>query len=452
MITPKGAARTVLSDRPSQEKETVAEALERLCGVRRVEEHEQHPQDEAWDCKECLEQNLPGSAACDYCGAQRGKGRLEWARSDASWESRDGKVYLPPPELAMDSECSPAKRTEHCDSNFSSQWILWIQRRWLHRKCGLIFQDQGTQQVMMLCGGHGPICSAAKLQSYAAKANEILGYDLMDLCKYGPEEDLHQPKRAQPATFLAGMVGFETLKETNPAAAENPRCVAGRSVGEYTALCVAGVFTFEQGLHLVSVRGRAMQEAAQASCGGSFLWRCSVFGLEQEHIDRICKESTAGNDVATVSEVMFPTAFMCSGTEGAIIKVRDACTKARAQYVKMQSGRGTHGLSLPSPLMNTAQAELEDMLNKMVPEMKPPKCDVYMNVTGSRIKAGTPPSEIVQLLSEQLTNPVLWEHSLRSMIEDEVNTLYDIGPAKQLTGTLRRIKPKMSERITSIQV
>jgi [acyl-carrier-protein] S-malonyltransferase len=88
----------------------------------------------------------------------------------------------------------------------------------------------------------------------------------------------------------------------------------------------------------------------------------------------------------------------------------------------------------------------------MVPEMKPPKCDVYMNVTGSRIKAGTPPNEIVQFLSKQLTKPVLWEHSLRSMIEDEVNTLYDIGPGKQLRGYVMRIKPKMSERVTAIQV
>jgi len=101
--------------------------------------------------------------------------------------------------------------------------------------------------------------------------------------------------------------------------------------------------------------------------------------------------------------------------------------------------------------MDTVQAELEHALKQLLPEMKPPKCDIYMNIIGKKIKAGTPPSEIVPLLSRQVTNPVLWEQSVRAMIEDGVSEFYEIGPLQKLKWIMKLIDSKMFERTRHIQ-
>merc|ERR1712193_442671 len=102
--------------------------------------------------------------------------------------------------------------------------------------------------------------------------------------------------------------------------------------------------------------------------------------------------------------------------------MQDACVKAGAMQAKVLKTSG----AFHSSYMSAAQAELEDALNALLPEMKPPTCDVYMNITGKRIKAGTAPSEIVPLLGKQVTSPVLWQTSVSNMIGDGMNEFYEI--------------------------
>merc|ERR1712032_1321081 len=96
-----------------------------------------------------------------------------------------------------------------------------------------------------------------------SKAKDLLGYDVLELCLKGPEAKLEETSYCQPAMFIAGLAGIEKLRGEREEAVTRPQVLAGLSLGEYTALCVAGVFTFEQGLELVAKRGKAMQEAAQ---------------------------------------------------------------------------------------------------------------------------------------------------------------------------------------------
>merc|ERR1719345_595776 len=95
-------------------------------------------------------------------------------------------------------------------------------------------------------------------------SKDILGWDVMELCLNGPEEKLAETRNCQPAMFIAGLAGLEKLRTDREEAVNRAQVLAGLSLGEYTALCAAGVFTFEQGLQLVKLRGEAMQEAATA--------------------------------------------------------------------------------------------------------------------------------------------------------------------------------------------
>merc|ERR1719272_2218830 len=109
------------------------------------------------------------------------------------------------------------------------------------------------------------------------KSKEILGWDLLELCLNGPESKLETTNFTQPAMFIGGLAGVEKLRKEKPECASNPTFVAGLSLGEYTALCAAGVFSFEDGLKLVKLRGEAMQEAA--AIGDQLM--LSVAGLDK---------------------------------------------------------------------------------------------------------------------------------------------------------------------------
>merc|ERR1712032_436132 len=120
-----------------------------------------------------------------------------------------------------------------------------------------------------------------------SKAKEILGYDVLELCLKGPESKLEETSYCQPAMFIAGMGGVEKLRGEREEAVTRPQVLAGLSLGEYTALCVAGVFTFEQGLRLVDTRGKAMQEAAQIGKQAML----SVAGLERPKLEGLCADA-----------------------------------------------------------------------------------------------------------------------------------------------------------------
>merc|ERR1711957_1002951 len=125
----------------------------------------------------------------------------------------------------------------------------------------LLFPGQGSQYVKMMDG----VKDMPAVKTMMAQAHDILGYDLLELCLNGPDTKLEETRYCQPAMFVAGMAGIEKLRADRPEAAENFQIAAGLSLGEYTALCAAGVFTFEDGLRLVALRGQAMQEAAGMS-------------------------------------------------------------------------------------------------------------------------------------------------------------------------------------------
>merc|ERR1719262_1332010 len=183
--------------------------------------------------------------------------------------------------------------------------------------------------------------------------------------------------------FIGGLAGVEKLRKEKPEFAEKPMYVAGLSLGEYTALCVAGVFSFEDGLKLVKLRGEAMQEAAET--GGKQLM-LSVAGLEGDKLKALCaeaKKEEGADATCSVSNALFPNGFSCGGTEKAINLLKDKAEKAGALQAKvLKTGGAFH-----TQLMQPAQDKLNAALDETKDRMSPPKITIYQNATADTVQA-----------------------------------------------------------------
>lgn len=308
----------------------------------------------------------------------------------------------------------------------------------------LMFPGQGSQYVKMLDG----VKDLPEVKAMLSKAKDILGYDLLKLCLEGPEEELEQTKHCQPALFVGGLAGMEKLRQEKGDLVSQAQCVAGLSLGEYTALCAAGVFTFEEGLKLVKLRGEAMQEAAAVGVQKML----SVVGLERSKLDQLCKEAASSegkSGVCQVANALFPKGFACSGTEKAIMVLKTNADKADGiMKTTLLKTKGAFHTSLMQP----AADKLRKALVEALPKMQPPQRRIYMNVTGKALEPGTDPKEIVELLSQQLVSPVLWNPLMEEAIQDGIVEFYECGPQKQLTAMMKRINAKVHKKTVAMEV
>jgi [acyl-carrier-protein] S-malonyltransferase len=280
------------------------------------------------------------------------------------------------------------------------------------------------------------------------KSKEILGWDLLELCLTGPESKLESTNFTQPAMFIGGLAGVEKLRKDKPECAANPTFVAGLSLGEYTALCAAGVFSFEDGLKLVKLRGEAMQEAATTQGKQLML---SVAGLDRKTLDNLCEEARKeeGPDATCqVANALFPNGHSCGGSEKAINLCQAKCEKAGALQAKvLKTGGAFH-----TKLMQPAQVKLNAALEETRARMNPPKTTIYMNYTAEPVKAGGSVDTIVENLQKQLTNPVLWEPTCQNMIKAGISEYYECGPMKQLKAMMKRIDVKVWKTTTNVDI
>jgi [acyl-carrier-protein] S-malonyltransferase len=305
---------------------------------------------------------------------------------------------------------------------------------------GLLFPGQGSQYVNMM----KTVKDLPAVVEMLTKAKAILGFDVMELCLNGPESKLEETKYCQPCMFIAGLAGVEKLKGEREEAVTRAQVLAGLSLGEYTALCTAGVFTFEDGLKLVKIRGEAMQEAANASKQAML----SVAGIDKPKLVELCAEARSGSEVCQIANELFPRGFSCAGNEAAILKLKELADKAGALQAKVLKTSGGFHTSLMAP----AAEKLSKALDELLPNMKPPKTTVYMNCTAAPVKAGTSPKEIVKLMKAQLTSPVLWEPSVRAMIKEGVSEFYEVGPMKQIKAMMKRIDSKVWNSTTNVEI
>lgn len=282
------------------------------------------------------------------------------------------------------------------------------------------------------------------VQSMLSKAKDILGYDLYQICVDGPEDKLEATQYCQPCMYIGGLAAVEKLKKDKPGVVDSVQAVAGLSLGEYTALTVAGVMDLETGLNLVKLRAEAMQETAASPPQAM----ASVAGLDKEKLEVICKESAGAGETCQIANVLFPRGYSCAGHKAAVERLREKAEAAGALQAKMLKTSGAFHTDLMLPAKEKLLAALRDAQ----PRMSAPSCDIYMNVTGARIAAGTPPAEFVPLLASQLCSAVLWEPCISSMVGDGVKDFYECGPMKQLTAMMKRINQGVWKGMVSVEV
>lgn len=309
----------------------------------------------------------------------------------------------------------------------------------------LLFPGQGSQYVGMLKG----CADLPAVQTMLATAKGILGWDVRELCLEGPEEQLSQTRYCQPCMFIAGMAGLEIMRDSKNEAVDRPQAVAGLSLGEYTALCAAGVLSFEDALRLVKVRAEAMQEATevQPQC------MCSVAGLDKPTVQDLCKKAIeqdkeTKDPVCQIANNLFPGGFVCAGTTKTVEKLTELALEKRAMQARVIKAGG----AFHTPLMKPAEEELKRAVDSAKSRMNPPRCAVYFNVTGKKVSAGTDPAEFVDLMKRQLTSEVQWEPSVRQMVMDGVKDFYEVGPLKQIKAMIKRIDQDAFKRTENIAV
>jgi [acyl-carrier-protein] S-malonyltransferase len=284
------------------------------------------------------------------------------------------------------------------------------------RKTALLFAGQGAQIVGM---GKDLAQRHPTAQGLFQNANDILGYDLQRLCFQGPDPDLTQTEHAQPAIYLVGWIAFQLLREQVPTLEFH--ATAGLSLGEFTALAAADVFTFEDGLRLVRQRGIAMQQACAQTQGAM----AAIIGLDEIPTRDVCTE--AGVALANLN---------CPGQiviSGAVDSIARACDLARDRGAKKAVPLPVAG-AYHSPLMNSAQTKLAHALSSI--PLKPSTVPVLSNVTAE--PHGTP-DQLVTRLIEQVISPVRWEAGIRYLLAQGFSRFIELGPGKALTGFLRRI-------------
>eukprot|EP00747_Dinoflagellata_sp_TGD_P110007 gnl/TRDRNA2_/TRDRNA2_170837_c0_seq46.p1 gnl/TRDRNA2_/TRDRNA2_170837_c0~~gnl/TRDRNA2_/TRDRNA2_170837_c0_seq46.p1 ORF type:complete len:408 (-),score=116.20 gnl/TRDRNA2_/TRDRNA2_170837_c0_seq46:223-1446(-) len=311
----------------------------------------------------------------------------------------------------------------------------------------IFFPGQGSQYVNML----KEVKDMPKVKEMLDKSINILGWDVLELCLNGPEDKLAETKHCQPAMFIGGLAGLEKLKADQPDKVNQAAIMAGLSLGEYTALCAAGVMEFEDALRLVKLRGEAMQEAATVGKQAML----SVAGLEKSVLEPLCKQAIAkegAGGVCSIANSLFPNGYSIGGTEVAINALQGLAEKAGALQAKVLKTGGAFHTSLMQP----AQDKLVEALEEVAPKMKSPLHTVWMNASAKPVRPGCDPrKDILPLMKKQLTSVVLWEDSVHAMLKefgDDNGEFFECGPMKQMKAMMKRIDQKAWQRTTSIDV
>lgn len=298
-----------------------------------------------------------------------------------------------------------------------------------------------TPSSFILCPGQGAQfvgmgkawfdAAPVAAQTFAA-ADRVLGFDLSKACFEGPDEQLNRTDVAQAAIYTTSVACYQALVEAGSLV--DIAATAGLSLGEFTALHLAGAFDFAEGLNLVRLRGRAMQDAAEASQGSMV----AITGeVSEQKINELCDAARGGapDSVLVPANFNSPMQVVVSGSV-------DACERAMTEAEKMglRPTPLTVAGAFHSPLMQPAADRLAAALDKV--NWNPPRVPVYSNVTGRVHDSDI--ASIKQRLIGQLTHPVRWSQSMQAAARDDAGARYvELAPGKVLTGLMRRIDRKI---------
>lgn len=285
---------------------------------------------------------------------------------------------------------------------------------------GFLFPGQGSQSVGM---GRGLYEADQAVRRLYDRASSVLGYDVASLCFDGPGEKLNLTEYTQPALFVSSAAALAAFGASAP----TPIAVAGHSLGEYSAVFAGGGLSFDEAVTLVQKRGRYMAEAVPPGTG----LVAALIGMTAEAVKELCGEASS---VGVVAAANFngPGQVVIAGEKAAVERA-----------IELAKGKGCRkAIPLPvsvpvhTPLMQQAADRLAgDLAGVKLADLAVP---LINNAEAKPLRGG---EEIRRSLIRQLPSSVLWEDSIRVMVEHGVKTFIEIGPGTVLTGLVKRIVP-----------
>ncbi|WP_424765822.1 ACP S-malonyltransferase [Paenibacillus sp. sgz302251] len=287
-------------------------------------------------------------------------------------------------------------------------------------KTAFVFPGQGAQAVGM---GKDVYDSFDRSRSIFEQADAALGFELSRIIFEGPDDALKQTANTQPALLTVSIALLAALEGRGLKA----DFVAGHSLGEYSALVAAGVLSFEDAVRTVRARGQFMEQAVPSGQGAM----AAVLGAERDTLAGLCASITAEGSAVELANVNCPGQIVVSGTAAGVQAVVErGKEEAGAKRVIPLEVSGPFHSSLMKPAADNLQAMLANL------ELQDASVPVVANVTARAVTAA---DEIRSLLVEQVYSPVLWEDSIRYLIEQGVDTFVEIGSGTVLAGLIKKI-------------
>lgn len=283
-----------------------------------------------------------------------------------------------------------------------------------------VFPGQGSQSVGMLAEF---LPEYPDIKQAFVEASEVLDYDLWELIQAGPDGRLNATERTQPALLAAGVALWRIWQARN---GPQPACMAGHSLGEYTALVCAGTLDFRAAIKLVEFRGQAMQQAVPPGAGAM----AAILGLEDETVRLACAEAAQGQVVQAVN-FNSPGQVVIAGEKSAVERAIAACNaKGAKRSVLLPVSVPSH-CALMKPAAEQLAAKLADL------SLQPPRIPVIHNVD---VAAHSEAAAIRQVLKEQLYSPVRWAETVQYLTTSRgISKLVEFGPGRVLSGLTKRI-------------
>lgn len=284
---------------------------------------------------------------------------------------------------------------------------------------GLLFPGQGAQHVGM---GRDLAARFSAARRVFERADSALGFSLSRLMWEGPADELTATHNAQPAILTHSLAVHAVVAERLP----EPGMAAGHSLGEFSAYVAAGTLSFEDAVRAVRRRGELMFESGRVRPGTM----AAVLGLDDDVLEDVCRRAVVAGEACVPANYNAPGQIVISGDEPAVERAMVLAREAGARRVLPLNVSG----AFHSPLMDVAEAGLREHLEAVL--LSAPGVPVVSNVTAAPV---TDPTEARRLLVEQLTSPVRWTASMRTMLARRGTQFFELGPGSVLAGLMKRI-------------
>jgi [acyl-carrier-protein] S-malonyltransferase len=293
-----------------------------------------------------------------------------------------------------------------------------------------VFPGQGSQSVGMLAA----LAAAEPLvQETFAEASGVLGYDLWELCRQGPESELAVTERTQPAMLAAGVATWRVWRHHG---GPMPLAMAGHSLGEYTALVCSEALEFRAAVDLVRFRAQVMQRAVPLGKGSM----AAILGLDDAELEAACREAAQG-------EVVEPVNF---NAPGQVVIAGHATAVARAiEAAKARGAKRAVALPVSVPSHSSLMLGAADQLAERLAgeEIRMPRVPAVYTVD---VRTHESPEGIRRALREQLHKPVRWADTVRAMVHSGITTFVECGPGRVLTSLNKRVERRPEVKMLAI--